>query len=57
VGQVDEEQVFYLMARGLSRSEAERLIISGFFEPVLERIPSESLRALVTEAIERKAAN
>ena len=57
VGQVDEEQIFYLMARGLSKHEAERLIISGFFEPVLERIPAESLRALVTDAIERKAAN
>ncbi|HEX7078051.1 MAG TPA: Fe-S cluster assembly protein SufD [Candidatus Eisenbacteria bacterium] len=57
VGQVDEEQLFYLMARGLTRPDAERLIIAGFFEPVLERIPSESLRALVTEAIERKAGH
>ncbi len=56
VGQVDDEQLFYLMARGLNRNEAERLIIAGFFEPVLERIPAESLRALVTEAVERKAA-
>jgi Fe-S cluster assembly protein SufD len=56
VGQVDEEQLFYIMARGLSRHDAERLIIAGFFEPVLERIPAESLRALVTEAVERKAA-
>ncbi len=56
VGQVDEDQLFYLMARGLSRRDAERLIIAGFFEPVLERIPAESLRALVTEAVERKAA-
>jgi Fe-S cluster assembly protein SufD len=56
VGQVDEDQIFYLMARGLSRRDAERLIIAGFFEPVLERIPAESLRSLVTEAVERKAA-
>jgi Fe-S cluster assembly protein SufD len=56
VGQVDNEQLFYLMARGLNRHEAERLIIAGFFEPVLERIPAESLRALVTEAVGRKAA-
>ena len=56
VGQVDEDQLFYLMARGLPRPDAEQLIIRGFFEPVLERIPAESLRALVTEAIERKAA-
>jgi Fe-S cluster assembly protein SufD len=56
VGQVDEDQLFYLMARGLPRREAEQLLIRGFFEPVLERIPTESLRALVTEAVERKAA-
>lgn len=55
VGQVDDEQLFYLMARGLDRAAAERLIIQGFFEPVLERIPAESLRAVVTGAVERKA--
>jgi len=57
VGQVDEEQRFYLMARGLNKHDAERLIISGFFEPVLERIPSPTLRALVTEAMDRKAGH
>jgi Fe-S cluster assembly protein SufD len=56
VGQIDEEQRFYLMSRGLDRHEAERLILTGFFEPVLARIPAESLRAIVTEAVERKAA-
>ncbi len=56
VGQVDEEQLFYLRTRGLPRPEAERMIIQGFFEPVLERIPAESLRTAVTAAVERKAA-
>ena len=56
VGQIDEEQTFYLMSRGVTRHEAERLILQGFFQPVLERIPAESLRAIVTEAVERKAA-
>ncbi len=56
VGQVDDEQLFYLMARGLPRAEAERMIIDGFFEPVLARIPAESLRALVTESVRAKAA-
>lgn len=44
VGQIDEEHMFYLMARGLSRQEAERLIVEGFFEPVIQKIPSEELR-------------
>ena len=55
VGQVDEDQLFYLMTRGLPKRDAERMIIHGFFEPVLERIPAESLRATVTAAIEGKA--
>jgi len=56
VGQVDEEQLFYLRSRGLPRPTAEQMIIQGFFEPVLERIPAESLRTAVTAAVERKAA-
>jgi len=56
VGQVDEEQLFYLRSRGLPRPEAEQMIIQGFFEPVLERIPAPTLRAAVTAAVERKAA-
>jgi len=41
VAQVDDEQVFYPMARGLSRDEAKKMIVIGFFEPVLSRIPVE----------------
>ena len=44
VGQINEEHLFYLMARGLSRAEAERLIVEGFFEPVIRKIPMEELR-------------
>lgn len=44
VGQINEEHIFYLMARGLSRQEAERLIIEGFFEPIIQKIPLEELR-------------
>ena len=44
VGQIDEEHLFYLMARGLPRQEAERMIVEGFFEPVIHKIPSEELR-------------
>lgn len=44
VGQIDEEHLFYLTSRGLSREEAERLIVEGFFEPVIQKIPLEELR-------------
>ncbi len=41
--QVEEEYVFYLMARGLSRPQAERMIVQGFFQAVLDRVPVESV--------------
>lgn len=43
IGKVDEEVLFYLMSRGLEKNEAEKLVIEGFFEPVLERIPDERI--------------
>jgi Fe-S cluster assembly protein SufD len=42
------------MARGLRRAEAQRLIVEGFFAPVLDRIPLENVRDQLREAIERK---
>jgi Fe-S cluster assembly protein SufD len=54
VGQVDREQLFYLMARGLSRAEAERLIVRGFFTDVLDRIELEPLREALGEALEAR---
>lgn len=50
-GQIDEEQLFYLMVRGISRPEAERIIVQGFFEPVLQRIPVENLRVRLRRSI------
>jgi Fe-S cluster assembly protein SufD len=54
VGRVDREQLFYLMARGLPRAEAERLIVRGFFQDVLDRIELEPVREAVTSALERR---
>ncbi|MDZ7292822.1 MAG: Fe-S cluster assembly protein SufB [candidate division KSB1 bacterium] len=56
VGTVDEEQLFYLMSRGLSRDEAVKIIVDGFFEPVLRRIPDERVVARLRETIEAKTA-
>jgi len=52
--QVEEEYVFYLMARGLSRPQAERMIVQGFFQAVLDRVPVESVVAKLERVIERK---
>jgi Fe-S cluster assembly protein SufD len=54
IGQVDEEQLYYLMARGLPRLDAQRLIVEGFFVPVLDRIPLDGVREQLRQAIERK---
>jgi len=54
IGAVDEEPMYYLMSRGLPRNEAQRLIVEGFFAPVLDRIPLESVREQLRSVIERK---
>jgi FeS assembly protein SufD len=53
-GQIDEEQLFYLMVRGIPRPEAERIVVQGFFEPVLQRIPLENLRGRLRRSIVRR---
>jgi len=52
--QVEEEYLFYLMARGLSRAQAERMIVQGFFQAVLDRVPVESVVTKLEQVIERK---
>jgi Fe-S cluster assembly protein SufD len=54
VGPVEEETLFYLQSRGISRDEAERLIVFGFFQEVLDRIPLEEVRDGVARAIEQE---
>ena len=54
VSRVDREQLFYLMARGLPRSEAERLIVRGFFEDVLARVELEPVRTALAAALEAR---
>ena len=56
VGQVDENQLFYLMSRGLSRRDAQKLIVDGFFEPVLEAIPLPSIQHRLRRAVDEKLA-
>jgi Fe-S cluster assembly protein SufD len=54
IGQVDRDQLFYLMARGLSRGEAERMIVRGFFTDLLSRIELEPVREALGEALEAR---
>jgi Fe-S cluster assembly protein SufD len=56
VGQVDDEQLFYLESRGISHDDAQRLIVEGFFEDVINRVRVEAVRDVLHDAIARKLA-
>jgi Fe-S cluster assembly protein SufD len=54
VGRVDPLQLYYLMSRGIPKTEAERLVIHGFLAPVVQALPIEGVKKQLTEVIERK---
>lgn len=53
-GPVDEEQLYYLQTRGLSHAQAEALLVRGFLNQVLDRVPDTALRAELEVALEAK---
>ena len=53
-GDVDDEQLFYMQARGISRADAKRMIVMGFFSPALDSIPLAGLREELESIIEQK---
>ena len=54
VSQVDRDELFYCMARGLSRGEAERLIVRGFYQEIFDRIEFEPVRDALQTALEAR---
>ena len=56
VGEVDEDQVFYMRTRGIDRETAIRILVEGFFEPVITLFEDEHLETLVRERIAAKLA-
>jgi Fe-S cluster assembly protein SufD len=54
VGELDEEQIFYMTTRGLSRGEAVRVLVEGYFEEVVQRLDDPGLEALVRRRIAQK---
>jgi Fe-S cluster assembly protein SufD len=54
LGRIDRDELFYCMARGLSRAEAERLIVRGFFQDVLDRIELEPVREALGNALDAR---
>jgi len=54
VGKIDPELVFYLQSRGLPPDVAERMVVEGFFDPVMQRIPFEGVRERLRTGIRNK---
>jgi Fe-S cluster assembly protein SufD len=54
VGKIDKDLTFYLQSRGIPEKEAEKLIVEGFFDPIMQRIPFEGVRRRFQQAIEEK---
>jgi len=54
VGKIDQDQIFYLLSRGIPQEEAEKLIVEGFFGPIMQRIPFNGVRSRFQDAIHEK---
>jgi Fe-S cluster assembly protein SufD len=54
VGKIDENELFYLRSRGIQLPDAERLIVEGFFDPIMQRIPFEGVQDRLRQIISRK---
>ncbi len=54
VGRLDEEHIFYLMSRGIMRHVAEQMVVEGFFDPVMQRIPIDGVRQRIASRVLEK---
>ncbi len=54
VGALDDDSIFYMTSRGIDRDAAERMIALGFFEPAIDRFPTEALRDELRVALQAK---
>lgn len=54
IGAFDTETMFYLMSRGLAKSEAEAMIVSGFMKPILATIKNDTMKTQVSKIIDTK---
>ncbi|MFW6042412.1 MAG: Fe-S cluster assembly protein SufD [Chloroflexota bacterium] len=54
IGRLDEAEIFYLMSRGIPRDLAVRMVVQGFFDPVMQRIPFEGVRDRIAQRILQK---
>ena len=57
LGRIDEEQLYYLQSRGLTRKESSRLLVHGFLSPVILELTVDKIKELVTVLIDEKINN
>lgn len=57
VGKLEQEPIFYLKSRGITQRDAEKLVVEGFFDPIMQRIPFEGVRERFKHAIIKKMSN
>ncbi len=54
IGAIDDEDLYYLMSRGLTKSQSEQLIVSGYMEPIIKNITDEEIKNLAINLITEK---
>ncbi|MEW5958031.1 MAG: SufD family Fe-S cluster assembly protein, partial [Chloroflexota bacterium] len=54
ISKIDEEYIFYLMSRGISRNTAVRMVVEGFFHKVFDRMYNERVREKLFNAVSAK---
>jgi len=54
IGSVSDDDLFYLMSRGLHKDEAEKMIINGFIKPLIDNITDEDFRKMLIELIDNR---
>jgi len=53
-GQIDEQRLFYLMSRGMSKAEAKQLMVEAAFNPVFDKIPLNDLKGSVINEVKTR---
>lgn len=54
IGAIDDEDLYYLMSRGLTKSQSEQLIVSGYMQPIISKMNEEQLQKYASFLIENK---
>ena len=54
IGAIDDEDLYYLMSRGLTKTQSEQLIVTGYMNPIISKINDELIKNYIAHLIEKK---